>query len=485
MPNENRNSLAGQKVLMIGAGLAGTLCAIMLAQRGARVEIIERQIFDPEQDYSNRRSFNITISSRGVAALKAAGIWERVKARTIPITGRMCHEGTCTTAFAYSPDRSVALYGARRSDVNAELIDAAAEYPTISIRFGWTLQSIDKVKGTTTIAPISGEDITETISDADFVIGADGVYSTMRRLIHRGERADFAKRYLDWSYREVFIPAGPDPSNPWRLDPHSLHIWPRGDLMMFALPNPDGSFTGNLIYPCSKDEDFLAPGFMTDLFRREFPDVAALVPDVEERLRETQASYFPTQRNSMWSSGDKFVMIGDAAHATVPFYGQGMNSAFESVVELIGCLETYGPANRALAFETYQRNRKPHTDAVADLSIANFDDLRENFRNPLPQARRRVEVLLNRLFPSLFVPLHVKISHTLIGYRTAIDDCARRDRILRWFGFDLVVYAVAGVQRLTNALSSASPGASADGLRSGQNKERGDGGIGMSPGQQA
>ncbi|WP_062207094.1 NAD(P)/FAD-dependent oxidoreductase [Aureimonas sp. AU12] len=452
MPEARPSALTGQKIVIVGAGLAGTLCAIMLAQRGARVEIIERQTFDPTDDYSNRRSFNITVSSRGEAAMKAAGIWDRVKARTIPITGRTCHEGLGSTFFSYSPDRSVALHGARRSDVNGELLAAAAEHEGITVRFGWTLRDLDKASGAVTIAPVAGDGPAETIRDADFVIGADGVYSAVRRFIHRGERADFTQRYLDWNYREIAIPAGTDANHPWLMDPHALHVWPRGDLMMFALPNPDGSFTGNFIYPCAKEADFAAIGLVGEMFRREFPDVAALVPDAEERLRVTPPSYFPTQRNSKWSHGDRFVLVGDAAHATVPFYGQGMNSAFESVLELVACLERFPRSERARAFEAYQTARKPHTDAVADLSIENFDELRSRFRHVVPQARRRVEILLNRLLPNAFVPLHVKVSHSLEGYRTAIDACARRDRILRWFGFDLLVYAVAGVGLAGTAL---------------------------------
>lgn len=458
MADASAFSLAGQKIVMIGAGLAGTLCAIMLAQRGARVEIIERQTFTPGQEYSNRRSFNITVSSRGEAAMKAAGIWDRVKARTIPITGRMCHDGTCNTFFPYSPDRSVALHGARRSDVNAELLAAAAEYDGISVRFGWMLKDLDKATGAVTIAPVEGNGAPETIRDADFVIGADGIHSDMRRLLHKGERADFAQRYLDWNYREVFIPADEMAANPWRMDKNALHVWPRGDLMMFALPNPDGSFTGNFIYPSCREGDFHVIGHIGELFRREFPDVAGVIPDIEERLRATPPSYFPTQRNTKWFHGDRFVLLGDAAHATVPFYGQGMNSAFESVLELVACLERFPAAERATAFATYQANRKPHTDAVADLSIQNFDELRSNFRHVLPQARRRVEVMLNRLMPSLYVPLHVQVSHSLVNYRTAIDACARRDRILRFMGFDLLVYGFAAAELLRNGAVHARGG---------------------------
>ena len=449
MQNGTESSFRGQKVVIVGAGLVGALGATVLAQRGARVVLIERQTQETVKAHGNRRSFNITISSRGRAALEMAGLWERVERRTIPITGRMCHMGAKATAFPYSPDCHLILHGAKRSDLNSELIDAAQQAGA-EIRYGLAVTDLDKATGSITTAPVNGEGDREIIDDADFVIGADGVNSAIRRLIHKDEKTDFAQRYLDWNYREIGIPAGPNPESPWLMDPHSLHIWPRGDIMMFALPNPDGSFTGNFIYPAERDAEFMLPGKIEDLVRAEFPNVFKLVPDVEERLRNTPPSYFQTQRNSKWYSGDKFVLVGDAAHATVPFYGQGMNSGFESMMELLSLLESFGVAERAKAFAAYQQSRKPHTDAVADLSIANFDELRANFRHLLPQARRRIEVLLFRMFPQHYVPLHVKISHSVTGYRTAIDECARRDRLLRLLGFDLLVFAFAASQLVVN-----------------------------------
>jgi kynurenine 3-monooxygenase len=433
----------GQKIVIIGAGLVGTLGAILFARRGAHVVVIERQAQDKIRGFGNRRSFNITVSSRGKAALETAGVWEKIEQATIPVTGRMCHEGESTEAFPYSPDLDLVLHAARRSDVNAKLLEAASGFEGITFRFGWTVSDLDKVTGAIRIAPIDNPQAEETIADADFVIGADGINSTVRRLIHKDERADFAQRFLNWSYRELRIEPASSTENPWRMDPNSLHIWPRGNVMMFALPNPDGSFAGNFIYPLEDEADFDIPGRIETVLQRDFPDVLRLVPDAAERLRATPPSYFPTQRNSKWFHGSKFVLVGDAAHATVPFYGQGMNSGFESMVELIRCLEANGSHDRTRAFETYQRNRKCHTDAVADLSIENFDELRENFRHVVPQARRRVEVLLHRLFPKLYVPLHIKVSHSLTGYRTALDECARRDRILRFFGFDIFVYGFA------------------------------------------
>jgi len=275
-------SFSEQKVVIVGAGLAGTLAAVMFAQRGAKVELIERQTFSKDAAYSNRRSFNITVSTRGEAALKAAGIWDQVKKCTIPITGRMCHIGHDQTEFPYSRDNSIALHGARRSDVNEALLDEAAKYPSITKRFGHRVTELDKATGHVTIEDIE-TGVQTKIDDAQFVIGADGIHSTVRRLIHQGSNADYAQRFLNHGYREIFIPASKKKDAPFRMSKNALHVWPRGDLMMFALPNPDGSFTGNFIYPIEKDEDFAVPGRMTALFAEEFPDVYENSPDVEVR----------------------------------------------------------------------------------------------------------------------------------------------------------------------------------------------------------
>lgn len=453
---------SNKKVVVIGAGLAGTLMAILLAKRGADVEVIERMDYRDGVPFSNRRSFNITISSRGVVALKAAGIWERVQARTIPITGRMCHMGMEQTEFPYSSDKSAKLHGARRADVNDELLNCAREIPNIKFRFSSSIESLDKNTGSITVASVSGDE-RETISDADFVIGADGVFSTVRQMIHKGERAEYHQRFLDWGYREVFIPADESKGEGgYRMPPNALHVWPRGDLMMFALPNPDGSFTGNFIYPMDREGDFDIPGKMASVFRDEFPDVAAVVPDIEGHFSSIPVSYFPTQRNSKWYHGDKFVLLGDAAHSTVPFYGQGMNSSFESVLELISCLEENGDQALELAFKKYQETRKPHTDAIADLSIENFMDLRSNFQSLIPQAKRRVDVALYKMFPKRYQPLHMLVSHTETKYLDAITHCQRRDRLLRYCGIDVVVLAVAGFQWVKNRISTESVEAVSD-----------------------
>lgn len=442
-----------KKIVIVGAGLTGTLTAILLAKRGANVEVIERLDYSSGVSLSNRRSFNITISSRGVTGMKEAGVWERIKAHTIPITGRMCHMGHEEKEFPYSSDNSAILYGVRRADVNGELLACAREMDNIKFRFAHTIDSLNKETGAISISPVEGGE-SEVIDDADFVIGADGVYSSVRQMIHKGERAEFWQRFLDWGYREVFIPAAEEGSeSPYRMSPNSLHVWPNGDTMMFALPNPDGSFTGNFIYPIDREEDFNTPGKIRAVFRDKFPDVAAIVPDIEQQLSSIPVSYFPTQRNSKWYHSDKFVLVGDAAHATVPFYGQGMNSCFESALELIRCLEAHSDDERAAAFEEYQASRKPHTDAVADLSISNFMELRSGFKSLVPQARRRIDVALYKRFPDHYQPLHVLVSHTETKYLDAIQQCERRDQILNYCGMGLVVRAVAGVMWVDKFIS--------------------------------
>jgi len=442
-------SFTNRKVVIVGAGLSGTLMAILLAKRGADVQVIERADYTHGvSSMSNRRSFNITISSRGRKAMKTAGVWDLVEKVTIPITGRMCHMLDCSKEFPYSKDNTAVLNGARRADVNDSLLDAAHELPNIQFKFAAEVVDVNKVTGA---VMVETNGTVETIDDADFFIGADGVFSKLRTLIHKGERAEYHQKFLDWGYKEVKIPPAEEGAkSKYRIPPNALHVWPRGDYMMFALPNPDGSLTGNFIFPMESKRDFETPGKISKIFRENFPDVVSYIPDIEEKFAEIPVSFFPTQKNSMWFHGDKFVLLGDAAHSTVPFYGQGMNSALESAVMLVESLEKHGLDNREAAFEEYQKNRKPHTDAVADLSIENFLDLRSNFKSLVPQARRRIEVALHEWFPNHYHPLHMLVSHTETNYQDAIDQCKRRDLILRCCGMDILVYSLAAGQAVLN-----------------------------------
>lgn len=438
-------TVKAENVVIIGAGLVGTLMAMLLAQRGVRqVTILERQPEQLGEGAGNGRSFNLTVSKRGEAALAQAGILETVLDKTLPITGRMCHmPGEADRRFLYGDRKKHVLHGVRRSDMNTVLLSEAKKHDNIDIRFNVDVLSLCKNTGQIEARDASSQEPL-VLPDADFIIGADGAFSTVRKCLLDGERFDYSQEFLRWGYREVKIPPGP--AGKPMLDQESLHVWPRGDVMMFALPNPDGSFTGNFIYPLHREVELHTDGFMTEFFRREFPDVAPLVPKIEDSLRALPASNFQTIRTEKWYHGSKVVLLGDSAHGIIPFYGQGMNSGFDDCLTLLRCLETCG-ADYEQAFAQYQAERKKSTDIIADLSIANFEELRNGFRSPVAQARRRTNNLLFTLFPRYWRPLHILISHTEMSYFDAMSHCRRRDKIARIFGFDLLVLSILLLSR--------------------------------------
>lgn len=431
------NNINFNKVIIVGAGLGGTLMAIYLAKQGVDVTVYERQKFEKIRNKSARRSFNVTLSERGLKALARVGIKERVLEYTIPVRGRLCHTlDGCTQFYPYGIDGKDELQAIRRGDMNEVLLECAAELPNIQIEFGKLCTQIDKQTGQLSICDVDNPSSAETV-EADFVIGADGTFSIVREQMQIGERADFRKDFLDWGYREIVFPASDEGT--YRMPPNALHIWPRGNYMFFALPNPDGSFTGSFNCPFDTDLDFTNPDELTEFFKEQFPDVHEMLPNIGNEIGRVPHSHFVTVRTSKWYHNDKIVLLGDAAHGIIPFYGQGMNSAFEDCYTLMDALFEHAD-DRVAAFDAYQTERKRHADAIADLSIDNFIELRDNVRSPFLQARKEIDLALYRLVPNLWKPLHILISHTDVKHADAVDACQKRDRICRWFGLGFAVF---------------------------------------------
>jgi kynurenine 3-monooxygenase len=261
--------------------------------------------------------------------------------------------------------------------------------------------------------------------------------------MHRGERASYQQDFLDWGYKELTIP--PCPDGAFRIDSTGLHIWPRGDSMLMAMPNFDGSFTCTFIYPFEGDQSFASLNGAEDVkafFMSRFADVVPLVPNLEEDFVRNPIVEMITTRTSPWRFKDKVVLIGDSCHAVLPFYGQGMNAAFEDCRVLNACLDEF-PDSWTEAFSAYQARRKPSTDILADLSKTNFVELRTKVRSPLFIARKKVDVIMNRLFPRLWFPLYTMISHMTIPITDAVRLSQRQNRVAKLFGLDLLLLIVA------------------------------------------
>jgi kynurenine 3-monooxygenase len=407
------------QIAIIGAGLAGSLLAALLSERGHEVEVYEQRD-DPRTTPPSGRSVNLGISARGIQALRKIGQWDSLGPALVPMRGRMVHQPDGRSAFTpYGTAPSQILHSIRRTELNGMLIDrATAARFSFGMRCTGLSQDVLSVTDTRT-----GE--TRRLRP-DLVVGADGAFSAVRRFMQNGVVADYRQEFLEWGYKELTIPAGA----PIPLE--ALNVWPSAYGLMIAHPNRDGSHTGTLFLPLSGSPSFESldsPDIVLEFLGEHFPQLPALVPDLLREFREHPVGHLVTVRTSPWRHGDRVVLVGDAAHAVYPFYGQGMNAALEDCLALDECLAG-NPSDRAAALATYERRRKPHTDVLAELSAQNFIELRDGTRSPLRLARNRADRVLARLFPGSWLPLYTMVSHTTIPYADAVRRARRQNQAL-------------------------------------------------------
>jgi len=410
-------------VAIAGAGLAGPLLAVYVARRGHDVTLYERRP-DPRLAGAAGRSINLALSARGIDALHRVGLDDVVMAHGLAMRGRMMHDRAGTLAFqAYSADGSKAINSISRHGLNGLLLDAADKEPTVSMQFDARAVAAAPDTGELTLETPEGR---RTVCH-EVVIGADGAYSAVRDPIVRSERADYRQEHLPWGYKELTI--APDTGGGFALDPGALHIWPRGDSMMIALPNPDHSFTATLFWPFDGPSGFAgldSPEAVTERFERDYVDATPLFEDVAGEFAHNPIGTLVTVRVWPWTRG-RLGLLGDAAHAIVPFFGQGMNCAFEDVVELDRCLEETSD-DWAEALPRYAERRKPNADAIAELAIDNFVEMRDKVGSPVFRLGKRVEHAIERLAPDRFESLYELVSFTTVPYAEARDRAAAQRR---------------------------------------------------------
>ncbi|HEX5542763.1 MAG TPA: NAD(P)/FAD-dependent oxidoreductase [Micromonospora sp.] len=417
------------RVVIIGAGLAGSLAAVYFARRGCAVDVYERRA-DPRLYPAgiNARSINLGLSARGMRALAGVGLLADVLKRSVPMRGRVVHSPSGEVTFQpYGVQADQILHSVLRDDLVAFLVDAAATRPAVRFHFGWRMEQLDRDKPAVTV--VSVEDGRSVEVTADLVVGADGAFSTVRAQMQHGLRANHSQEFLEWGYKELNLPVGPDGQPQVRLE--ALHIWPGEQAMIIAHPNVDGSLTCSLFMPWEGEPSFAALASapaIEEFLDANFPDVRTLMPDVVEQIMSHPTGHLVTVRTSHWHHADRVVLLGDACHGVYPFYGQGMNSAFEDCLVLDQCLDRH-PA-RADALAAYQAARKPHTDVLADLSARNFVELRDRVHQAGYAARAAADRVLTRLFPRRWIPLYTMIAHTTTPYADALARAKRQDRIL-------------------------------------------------------
>jgi len=416
------------KFVLIGSGLAGGLLAAYLGRRGYEVDLYERRADPREGNIVGGRSINLAISTRGIHGLEQIGIAEEALQHAIPMRGRMIHDRSGALHFSpYDVDPKKCINSIGRAALNTTVIEAAQRYPNVRVHFNHKCTGVDLESASARLETVEGA----VTAQGDAVIGVDGAFSSVRKSM-QSQVANFQydESYLAHGYKELTIPPGPDGS--WQMEKNALHIWPRKSFMMIALPNPDGSFTCTLFWEFEGARSFGTTKTDDDVrlfFEEEFPDAMPLMPSLLDDFRNNPTGSLVTIRCAPWFYRDKVCLVGDAAHAVVPFYGQGMNAAFEDCVVLDECLEEF-PENRERAFAEYFRRRKENADALADLAIGNFIEMRDKTASKTFRAKKKLDHALEAALPGMYLPLYTMVTFTRIPYSAAARRARLQDRIL-------------------------------------------------------
>jgi kynurenine 3-monooxygenase len=416
------------KFVLIGSGLAGGLLAAYLGRRGYDVDLYERRADPREGNIVGGRSINLAISTRGIHALEQIGIAHEALQNAIPMRGRMIHDKSGALHFsAYDVDPKKCINSIGRAALNTTVIEAAQQFPNVRVHFNHKCTDVDLETATAQLETEYGN----VTGHGDAVIGVDGAFSAVRQSMQlKIANFQYDESYLAHGYKELTIPPAADGS--WRMEKNALHIWPRKSFMMIALPNPDGSFTCTLFWEFEGPRSFATTKTDDDVrqfFDEEFPDAVPLMPTLLEDFHQNPTGSLVTIRCAPWSYRDKVCLLGDAAHAVVPFYGQGMNAAFEDCVVLDECLEKF-PDDRERAFAEYFSRRKENADALADLAIGNFIEMRDKTASKTFRAKKKLDHLLEAALPGIYLPLYTMVTFTRIPYAAAAKRARIQNRIV-------------------------------------------------------
>lgn len=392
-----------QNILIIGAGLCGSLLALRMAQRGYNVKLVEKRPDLRKQDQDAGRSINLALSDRGLKGLRLAGVEEKALELCIPMLGRMIHDREGNTFLSkYSGRKDEYINSISRPGLNMLLLDEAEKMPNVEVVFNKGCKAVDLKNASATFKDYATNE--EVTYKGDIILGTDGAGSVVRKSMfnHKKFLFSFSQEWLTHGYKEITIPAAE--SGGYRTEKGALHIWPRGEDMLIALPNLDGSFTVTLFLPYSNSDycfdNLTTPEMVTEYFNKEYPDAVALMPNLVEEYFSNPTGPLGTIKCSPWNSYGKTLLLGDAAHAIVPFYGQGMNASFEDVVVFDEILDAFeGKTDWSKIFYEYEKNRKKDTDAIADLAVDNFHEMKEHTASPLFQQKRKLETAFEAEFP--------------------------------------------------------------------------------------
>lgn len=417
-----------REAIIIGAGLVGSLWAVYLAKAGYKVTIFERRTDIRKAEISAGKSINLSLSVRGWTALDAVGVGDEIRKIAIPMNGRMMHDLNGKLTYQQYGEDGQAIYSVSRGSVNAKMMDIAETYGKATIHYQTECLRVD-VKNA--VAYLRNTQSGETFeAKADVIFAADGAFSAVRyNSMQKLDRFQYSQHYIADGYREILLPALPDGSYP--MDKNALHIWPRGRFMMIALANEDGSFTCTLFMPHENHEfafDKLHSKADVDrFFRTIFPDFHDMMPDIADKWEDHPLSNLAIVRCYPWASG-KVGLMGDAAHATVPFYGQGMNAGFEDC-RILNDLMLKHNHDWDTIWAEYSPLRKPNGDALQDLSLENYIEMRDLVADPSFLLRKKIEAKFSKLYPNKWLPLYSQVTFSNIPYSIAYEQ-GKKQRLI-------------------------------------------------------
>jgi len=408
-------------VTILGAGLTGALMAIFLARNGRKVAVYERRPDLRKVDMDAGRSINLALAERGIEALRQAGVYEDVASLLIPMRGRVLHDLSGQLSFVpYGQRPHEQIYSVSRPGLTSALLDHAEQRHGVALRFLQAARMLDFARDELVMLDeVSGAPYPMRMGP---LIAADGAGSIVRRAMMGQLGAHYREEMLEHGYKELTLPPGPGGAH--HFERHALHIWPRGGFMLIALPNLDGSFTMTLFLALKGEESFTSLGGREEVeafFARHFPDVPPLAPGLAREFLEHPVGRMGTVYCDRWTDPDgKAVLLGDAAHAIVPFHGQGMNACFEDCAELNRLLERSGDFTRSI--HEFERLRRPNTDAIAAMALENYVEMRDTVRDPKFMLRKELSFELERRFPDRFIPRYSMVMfHHEIPYAIAFQ----------------------------------------------------------------
>ena len=419
-----------KEITIIGAGLVGSLLSIYLIKRGYAVKVYERRSDMRLEKMIAGRSINLALSDRGIKALEEIGIMNEIKKIAIPMHGRSIHNADGTLAYqAYGEDGQF-INSVSRGELNKKLMTLAEE-KGVEILFNHKCENIDW--NTNKISFINGANHQHSTINFELLFGSDGAFSAARLNYQlQNDRFQYQQHYIDFGYKELTIPAGENGS--FQMEKNALHIWPRGNFMLIALPNIDGSFTCTLFFPYEGDPSFAAlktKEQVNEFFEKTFADTVSLIPTLADDFFNNPTASLVTVKCFPWVNEDKFALIGDAAHAIVPFFGQGMNCGFEDCLVLNELIEKH-EENWTNILKEYQQLRKPDGDAIAELALNNFIEMRDKVGDPSFLLQKKIETAFSKKHPDKWKPAYAQVTFSpQIRYSQALKSSIAQEKIMK------------------------------------------------------